>query len=86
MFSLLCNYLYDFYYFFLICKTFKAFKITFWKYETKPINKKYIRFYLFLSQRDMNLSNKAKLWLQLSEIFTILGEQLTSTEILMALN
>ena len=61
MFILLSNYLYDFSYFFSICKAFRAFKITFIENKTKPATKLYNRFFLDirLSQRDLNLSNEA---------------------------
>ena len=46
-----------------ICKTFKAFKITFLKNKTKPATEKHTRFYLelFSRARDLNLSDEGKL-------------------------
>ena len=60
---------------FAICKTFKTFKIIFLKMkQIQQLNT--TPDFALIWYRDLNLYDEAKLLLQLSEIFTIAGEQL----------
>ena len=73
---------------FQIYKTFRAFIITFLKLKENQqmFNTPALSWTIFLSHKDLNLSDEVKLWLQLSEIFTIWGGYLTNTEVFMALD